>query len=133
MKNKQKEILELIRFVQKDRSGNKNYIDFGALTKKEVTELSEIAGVNLDGYVRTLDAAGIIHALKHRNIDEADLLLIPFIVANYDIIGYGTKDNTLVYKKLIGQEYFYVEEIRKGRKKLVIKTLYKRKKRQTKV
>jgi hypothetical protein len=78
--------------------------------------LSEIAGNNLTGYVRTLDAAGIIHALKHPNITAADILLIPFVVENYYIIGFGNKDNTIVYKKLIDKEYFYVEQIRVGRK-----------------
>jgi hypothetical protein len=60
------------------------------------------------------------------------LLLIPFIIENYDFIGKGKEDNTIVYKKIINQEYYYVEEIRTGRKKLALKTLYKHKKRSKK-
>jgi len=111
-------------------TGNTTFIDLYTITDIEAKKLGEVAGEDFRGYIRTLDAAGIKHALKHTNLSASDLLLIPFIVSEYDNIGYGTKPNTIVYTKLIGDKYFYVEEIRVGRKKLVIKTLYKTKKRQ---
>ena len=128
----QEKILEFINKVINSKDvGNNTFLDLFVIPENEIKKLSKVVGFDLKGYKRTLDASGIIHALKHTNLNPEDLLLIPFIVSEYDNIGYGTKTNTIVYTKLIGDKYFYVEEIRKGRKKLVIKTLYKIKKRQT--
>ncbi len=132
----QNKLLEIIDLAIKSREGNKLFIDFAKLNINEIKELNELTGIDFTGFVHTIDSAGIIHALKHENIKSSDILLIPFIIANYDIIGIGKVENTIVYKKLIGDVYFYVEEVRKGRKKLAIKTLYKRsltKKRQKKI
>lgn len=133
MKNSQKEILDFVEKVIEDRPATgQYYLDFGKLNKKEVQVLSDVVNKDLTDYVRTFDDSGVIHALKHKNIEVIDFLLIPFIVNHYDVVGEGKKPNTIVYKKLINDVYFYVEEVRSGRRKLAIKTLYKRKKRQPK-
>ena len=125
--NKIQEILDFINVVTNQT--NKNFIDFLKIDTEQAQTIKEITGVEVKGYVHSLDNSGVLHALKHKNISVADLLLIPFIIENYDFIGKGKEDNTIVYKKIINQEYYYVEEIRTGRKKLALKTLYKHKKR----
>ncbi|MFK8377721.1 PBECR3 domain-containing polyvalent protein [Capnocytophaga canimorsus] len=125
--HKQQEILDLINVVTNKH--NNNFVDFKKIGKVEAKTIAELTGLNVEGYVHTLDNSGVLHALKHKNINASDILLIPFIIDNYDFIGKGKEENTIVYKKVINQEYYYVEEIRKGRKKLALKTLYKRKKR----
>jgi len=126
----QTKILEIIEQAVKDKDGNKIFIDYAKVKTNLIKELKTLTGLDFNGYVHSLDAAGINHALKHANIKHSDILLIPFIVENYDLIGIGKEPNTIVYKKLIGEEYFCIEEIRTGRKKFTIKTFYKRKKRQ---
>ncbi|WP_297972410.1 hypothetical protein [uncultured Capnocytophaga sp.] len=128
--NKIQEILDFINVVTNQT--NKNFIDFLKIDTEQAQTIKEITGVEVKGYVHSLDNSGVLHALKHKNISVADLLLIPFIIENYDFIGKGKEDNTIVYKKIINQEYYYVEEIRTGRKKLALKTLYKHKKRSKK-
>ena len=128
--NKIQEILDFINVVTNQT--NKNFIDFLKIDTEQAQTIKEITGVEVKGYVHSLDNSGVLHALKHKNISVADLLLIPFIIENYDFIGKGKEDNTIVYKKIINQEYYYVEEIRTGRKKLDLKTLYKHKKRSKK-
>ena len=128
--NKIQEILDFINVVTNQT--NKNSIDFLKIDTEQAQTIKEITGVEVKGYVHSLDNSGVLHALKHKNISVADLLLIPFIIENYDFIGKGKEDNTIVYKKIINQEYYYVEEIRTGRKKLALKTLYKHKKRSKK-
>ena len=128
--NKIQEILDFINVVTNQT--NKNFIDFLKIDTEQAQTIKEITGVEVKGYVHSLDNSGVLHALKHKNISVADLLLIPFIIENYDFIGKGKEDNTIVYKKIINQEYYYVEEIRPGRKKLALKTLYKHKKRSKK-
>ena len=61
-----------------------------------------------------------------------DYLLIPDIVSNPDNITIGEKSNIgtelVIYEKEVQEVcYFYVEEVRKKRKSLSMKTLYKRK------
>lgn len=124
----QKEILQFIESIN-DKSTNNKFIDIGALSKVDTEILGEILSIDLKGYKHGLDVSGVLHALKHKNITTADLLLIPFIIKNYDVLGKGKKENTIVYKKKINDTYYYVEEVRKGRKKLMLKTLYKQKKR----
>jgi len=59
----------------------------------------------------------------------SDFLIISTIVNERDVCGLGKAENTIVYKKTLADEYFYVEFIQQGRKKLALKTYYKRKKR----
>jgi hypothetical protein len=125
--NVQSKILEVIDYTIKNNIGNKKFVDFAKVTISELVLLRNLTGKDFTGYVHCIDAAGIVHAFKHSNIKSSDILLIPFIVENYDVIGIGKEEGTIVYKKLIGKEYFYIEETRVGRKKLVIKTFYKRK------
>ena len=62
-----------------------------------------------------------------------DYLLIPYIIRNRDKVEISTTKTkrhnmeVLVYEKLIGMNYYYVEEIRTGKKSLAFHTLYKRK------
>ena len=122
---------ELLKFIESSlkEHGNSLFINLSEVTPLQLVILRDMTGINFSKYIHSLDASGVKHALKHKNIQVSDLLLIPLIIENFDTLSIGKEPNTLVYTKLIGQEYFYVEEIRKGRKKLVLKTLYKRKKR----
>lgn len=130
IKNKNS-INDFVAKSKKNKQGNKLFLDFGSVNSTEAKQISKITGLNLLNYKRSLDESGVRHALKHNNITDSDFNLIPIIVLDYDFIGEGKQKGTIVYKKIIGKEYFYVEVVRKSRKKLVIKTLYKRKKRKT--
>jgi hypothetical protein len=121
-------ILKLIE-ISLTESENKFFIDYDAVDKKIEEFINKSINLKIKDFVHSVDLSGIKHALKHKNIKASDILLLPLIVSDYDLIGFGKKENTIVYKKQIGDYYFVVEEIRKGRKKLTMKTLYKYKKR----
>lgn len=123
--NVQNEILLLVEKSMSSKEGNKLYLDFAEVEISEANNLKKLTGLNFSGYKHSLDRSGIIHALKHQNIEVSDILLIPCIIQSPDNLKVGNKPNIIIYEKLIGDKYFYVEEIRKGRKKLSIKTLYK--------
>lgn len=125
----QKRIIKLVEDSIIDTSKNNLFFDFALVKVQDASILKQLTAQNFIGYRHTLDSSGIIHSLKHANITMSDILLIPYIINSYDVMGVGIKEGTIVYKKQIVNEYFYVEEIRKGRKKLAIKTLYKRKRR----
>lgn len=130
MKNFDKQILELVNSANRNKKAK---VELGKLTIKQVIDIKNQTNYNTTGYTRIIDSYAIRHIFKsHPNIKITDILLIPFIIKNYDFIGQGKEHNTIVYKKLIGKEYFYIEEIRTGKKNLALKTLYKRKQRKVK-
>lgn len=135
-------IKQLIEELKNDKSAFLRY-EIGELSEKEIQQIKEATGFDLSGYTRTMYSYGVNHAIKkHGNpkteesrgqvaITEEDFELIPQIVANPDSIEFGEKndlgDDLIKYSKIIGNQLFYVEEIRNGRKEVVLQTLYKRK------
>ena len=135
-------IKQLIEELKLDKSAFLRY-EIGELSEQEIIQIKEATGFDLSGYKRTMYSYGVNHAIKkHGNpkteesrgqvaITEEDFELIPQIVANPDSIEFGEKNdlgNDLIkYSKTIGNQLFYVEEIRNGRKEVVLQTLYKRK------
>lgn len=122
----QSKIQKLIENSLREKDGNSLFYDFATVSKQEAEKLKSLTDTDLTGYRHSLDRSGIIHALKHNNIDNSDILLIPYILKEYDQVKKGNKKNTIIYEKKIVDMYFYVEEVREGRKKLTIKTLYKK-------
>ena len=56
-----------------------------------------------------------------------DFCLIPMIIAGADEIVQGKYSDTVVYRRSLEKEYYYVECTRMGRKRLAMKTFYKTK------
>ena len=107
----------------------------------ELIELAAQHNIDLKGYKHIIETSGIQHSEKrHGNKSEdrkplslQDYLLIPFIIRNRDEVTIspsktGTNNqNVLLYKKKIGLQYVYVEEIRDGKhKSLAFKSFRKR-------
>ena len=107
----------------------------------ELIELAAQHNIDLKGYKHVIETSGVQHSEKrHGNKSEdrmplslQDYLLIPFIIRNRDEVTIspsktGTnKQNVLLYKKKIGFQYVYVEEIRDGKNKsLAFKSFRKR-------
>lgn len=124
-------IQSVIESSIKDKEGNKRFVDFTTEDQKEIVAIEKLFKMDFNGYVHCIDRSGIIHSLKHKNILSSDILLIPYIIENYDSISLGNEENTIVYKKQIGEVYFLVEGVRTGRKKLALKTFYKKTKKRT--
>lgn len=87
---------------------------------------SEIIGFALFMY--------ILHQYQPADIRQFLSLvnLVPFIIRNRDKVHISSSKsklhemNLLVYEKQIGLNYYYVEEIRAGKKSLAFQTMYKR-------
>lgn len=136
-------IKQLIEELKNDKSAFLKY-DIGKLTEGEIEQIKQMTGFDLSGYTRTIDSYGINHAMdKHSNakseknrgqtaIEHSDFELIEIIVSNPDSIesvGKNRQGNDLIrYTKVIDFKMYYVEEIRTGRKEVILQTLYKQKK-----
>ena len=138
-------ISELLEYAFNDISNQLKTFEFQYLddeTEREVLE--RLLNVNLKNFKRTIDNYAIIHThnkhgQENKEISRGqiavrieDYLFIPNIVNNSDYISAGERSNIgtalIIYEKEIeGINYFYIEEVRKKRKSLSMKTLYKRK------
>jgi hypothetical protein len=138
-------IKEFVENILKTKSNEKQKFSFGTISKEEVEMLKNATGLDLTDYQRTIDNYCIQHAFnKHGNqnreekqgqiaINSSDFEKIPEITSKPDNIITGEKDaigNDLIkFEKEIENKFIYAEEVRKGKKELACKTMYKRKKK----
>lgn len=105
-------------------------------------EIAKKEGVNLEGYKHVIETSGTAHSEDRHGVSSndrepltvEDYFLIPFIIKNRDSVIISPsltrrhKNLVFIYEKKIGNQYVYVEEIRKGKNKsLAFQSLRKRK------
>lgn len=140
MENIKDKIKALAQEAIKNANENK-WLEIGILTNKEIQNINQSTGIDLTGYVRILDMAGINHALRKHGSEKEylrgqipvtinDFESIPDIVANPDSVEKVETNKrgleVILYTKKIGATYYYYEEIRTGRKKVALNTMYKK-------
>lgn len=119
-------ILKLVRRAAKTEWENNHWVILGEPTKKEIKILNVLLNCDVTGFQRMMDISAVKHSRKkHPNMTEADFCLIPMIIATADEIFLGKYPDTVVYRKVLEKEYYYVECTRTGRKRLAMKTFYK--------
>jgi hypothetical protein len=107
---------------------------------EELMSLAAAKGIDLNGFKHVIETSGVQHSEKRHGkqskdrepLSIEDYMLVPFIIRNRDKVSISTAKSKrhemsiVVYEKLIGSNYYYVEEIRTGKKSLAFQTLYKR-------
>lgn len=100
-----------------------------------ICDILKSIGIEPEGYCHAVDRYGLMHALKEHERDELpltleDFLKIPVIVTEYDVVVRSYKTelglDAVLYTKQFEDTFYYVEEIRTGRKQLIFKTMYKK-------
>ena len=117
---------------------------FAVISEEIDAELMDMArkkGIDLTGYKHVMETSGNSHSLRRHGkesndrspVSVEDFLLVPYIIKYRDkveIPDTTTKQHglkTVRYRKMMGDVYFYVEEIRNGRNKsLAFHSFYKR-------
>ena len=123
--------------------GKNKYLELGKVNKTEINTIKKITGIDLSNYMRIIDTSAINHIINKHGIKSneckrgqipithSDFLLIPFIIKNANKITYKGKNkrnlDVILYETEVGDSYFYLEEVRRGRKQLCVNTFYKRK------
>lgn len=130
---------ELVELIRKDCEYHFAIIDYEV--DEELISLAKAQGIDLIGYKHVIETSGVRHSESRHGQGSADrsplsiedYLLIPYIIKYRDsveISNHLTKKHGLkiiLYRKTIGNQYVYVEEIRIGRNKsLAFVSLYKR-------
>lgn len=137
-----KEIKELVQFAISSKNAVNKKVSISTFTVSEAKTLKAKTDLDLNGYTRIIDKFGINHTLKeHGNekterprglilVTKEDFEFIPEIVKSENVIYSGKSKlglDCLLYEAIIDEIYYYIEEVRKGKKELCIKTMYKRK------
>ena len=117
-------------------------VSFGLVNAQEAQRIKKSTGKNLKGYERDLRLKDVKHMrTQHGNFEKearrgqipvksSDIALIPEITKNYDSITLSSEksrsgETILIYKKKIGNEYYYLESIgTEATKKLTSKTMW---------
>jgi hypothetical protein len=137
-----KEIRELVTIALKPKEVNQVKVEISVIDKKEAAFLKSKTGFDFTGYKRIIDNYGIKHTLKEHGkestekprgqiaVTKEDFELIPEIVKTENVIFSGKNKhgkNCILYEAEFNNVFFYVEEIRTGKKELALNTMYKRK------
>ena len=137
------EIGDLYDFALSREGIKKRAVRFGVVNAEEAQRIEDLTGIKgLTGFKHTVDQSGIRHADKsHGNestetprgyvpVKKNDFKRIPEIIKSPDSIAYGNKDRRgldhIVYsKKFEDGVTYYVEEVREGKKVLILKSVWK--------
>ena len=108
----------------------------------ELKEIAKKAGLDITGYKHVIETSGTGHSQNRHGESSSDRMpltmedyfLIPYIIKYRDAVIISPsltrihKNKVFIYEKKIGDQYGYVEEIRRGRNKsLAFQSLRKRK------
>ena len=131
--------VDLVDLINKDCDYHFAIID--NQIDEELIALAKKEGIDLTGYKHVIETSGVRHSESRHGKESADrtplsiedYLMIPYIIKHRDMVtisNHRTKKHglkTIIYRKTIGKQYVYVEEIRNGRNKsLAFVSLYKR-------
>ena len=130
---------ELVKLIGQDCDYKFAIIDYGV--DEELMAIAKTEGIDLTGYKHVIENSGTNHSQNRHGeksndrmpLSIEDYLLVPYIIkfrVGVEISNNNSRSHhhrTFIYRKAIGEQYVYVEEIRIGRNKsLAFQTLYKR-------
>lgn len=135
---------KLNQFVTKNinsKTPENNYLIFCDIPQRALVYVRKRYKIDLSNYKCVIDKAHVQHTMNRHEpnsndrtpITTSDFLLIPYILSEFDSIELGDRNKrklqTLLFKKRLAGDFFYVsvQEIRPGRMKLALDSLYKRK------
>jgi hypothetical protein len=128
----------LVGIAVSRKSGNKEFAELGNVSNDLVEKIKKETGVDVAGYTHSLDESAVRHIIKEHGDDEYetsrgqiavthdDLANISSIISNPDTVAKGKDDNTIEVSKRIGEHIYVAQEIRTGRKKLAVVTMWKK-------
>lgn len=130
----------LFEIATSNKSGNTAFSDFAKTSNETVLFISENFNIDTKDWLHSIGESDLRHILKQHGNDEKeqkrnqravtkqDFLNLKEIVSNPDRIELGEVNSqgmqSVIYVKKFDDEIFCVQEIRNGRKKLVVKTMW---------
>ena len=131
-------VQNLIGIALSRTDGNKAFFEIGEVSPEVAEKVKLVTGIDVDGFVHGIDEAAIRHVFEeHGDVETEnkrgqiavtahDIANLSAVFISPDDIQKGDEENTIEVSKRIGSEVLVVQEIRTGRKKLVLKTMWKK-------
>lgn len=131
-------IEDLVNIALSRKDGNNAYAEIGEVTANVAEMVKQATGIDVTGFVHAVDESAIRHVFeKHGNekkeasrgqvaVTNNDIANLANIVMSPDKIEQGDEENTIEVSKRVGSEVLVVQEIRARRKKLALKTMWKK-------
>jgi hypothetical protein len=117
-------------------------LKLGKVSPEVEAKVNQLIGVDVTGWQHVIDNYAIHHTMRRHGrastevprgqspITLADWRLVPDILSAPDRILHGGQNkigrDVIVTEKRIGDHYYYVEEVRRGKRQLAAQTFYKR-------
>lgn len=135
-----KEIQKVLKLIEEGNKGENVFVNFGKLTHKQVEKIEKETGIDVSDYSRIVDLSTISHVInvhfnendnKHISLTYSDILNIPKLLKGAKIVDYRVPiigKPTITWEIEENGYFYYIEEVRsrKRRKKIALKTMYKR-------
>lgn len=135
--------LERIRGRVFNSKGRESFEDYMPVSDSFADRVQELTGIDVHGFTHSIVDDNVRHAMNRHGagnessqeqvpLTEADLLLLPEIIGRPDAIRsagistLGGQPIIAIEKQMADGTTFVVEEIRKGRRKLMFLTAYKK-------
>lgn len=146
-KTKKGEEVDIKDIVQRSISGKENrvYSDFAKVSEQTVNAIKENLDVDVAGWSHSIAEGDVRHILKQHGNEEAeaqrgqravtkqDIERLPELLAEFDDIEFSglneLGNETFIVKKVIGEDVYCAQEVRIGRKKLVVKSMWIKKRK----
>jgi len=135
--------MSIIQFVENSLNENSNDLIkyyLNELSQTEIDKIKQIINIDLKGFNRIIDNYAIKHTIKKHGtkateeprgqiaIEISDFELIKICIEKGNMKDGGLtklKNQTIVYELSLNKGiYVYIEEIRMGRKEIVLQTFY---------
>lgn len=131
---------EIFDIAISNQGGNKLFSDFAVVSKETVEAVKRSTGLDISGWSHSIAESDIRHIMKRhgdeasqeklgqRAVTKADFEKLPEILSNFDSIQYEGLNNehhhSFIVRKKLNGEIYCAQEVRTGRKKLVVKTMW---------
>lgn len=127
--------------IQRPNSGNKIFAVLAKVDPAVANKVKSVTGIDVTDFVHGIDEVAVRHIFKHHGDDvteslrnqvavtKEDIASLNEVLNNPDTVDYsGTLSDgtpTITLKKKVGDTIVCVQEVRTGRKKLAVKTMWK--------
>ncbi len=138
MAHKVESLKTLVYLATSKQGGNDAFCDLDFVQPEIANRIERLTNFDVRGFRHSVGESAIRHVLnRHGNakieitrgqtiVTPEDFLLLPEILANPDEIFVGNDPNVVQFCKRLGSDLLVLQEIRTGRKKLALLSMWKR-------
>jgi len=130
---------QLVSVALSRKNGNKAFVELGKISTITSQQIEKITGIDVTDWIVNIDESSVRHVMERHGdpitekkrgqvaVESTDFDRIIEVLDSPDKIELDTKDNNcLIFSKKMDNNFIIVQELRVGRKKISLKTMYKK-------